>query len=142
MSWKGTLRYAKGARRYNDRVTLVRYPAVEDEFGHVRFGAAIKVLDVFAEVRQMSATKTMLTFQQADVVGVDIEFRLPGPGKTFNGAIWKGHEIHFPTPEILEDRGRAVKVSGWYQVDAPVAEPAPKPTPTAEEVVAAMTEGE
>ena len=142
MSWKGTLRYAKGARRYNDRVTLVRYPAVEDEFGHVRFGAAVKVLDVFAEVRQMSATKTMLTFQQADVVGVDIEFRLPGPGKTFNGAIWKGHEIHFPTPEILEDRGREVKVSGWYQVDAPVAEPAPKTTPTAEEVVAAMTEGE
>lgn len=142
MSWKGTLRYAKGARRYNDRVTLVRYPAVEDEFGHVRFGAAVKVLDVFAEVRQMSATKTMLTFQQADVVGVDIEFRLPGPGKTFNCAIWRGHEIHFPTPEILEDRGRAVKVSGWYQVDAPVAEPAPKPTPTAEEVVAAMTEGE
>lgn len=138
MSWKGTLRYGKGARRYNDRVTLVRYPAVEDEFGHVRFGDPVKVLDVFAEVRQMSATKTMLTFQQANVVGVDLEFRMPA--KEFNGAVWRGHEIHFPTPEILEDRGRAVKVSGWYQVDAPVAEPAP--TPTAEAVVAAMTGGE
>lgn len=138
MSWKGALRYGKGARRYNDRVTLVRYPAVEDEFGHVRFGDPVKVLDVFAEVRQMSATKTMLTFQQANVVGVDLEFRMPA--KEFNGAVWRGHEIHFPTPEILEDRGRAVKVSGWYQVDAPVAEPAP--TPTAEAVVAAMTGGE
>ena len=138
MRWKGTLRYGKGARRYNDRVTLVRYPAVEDEFGHVRFGDPVKVLDVFAEVRQMSATKTMLTFQQANVVGVDLEFRMPA--KEFNGAVWRGHEIHFPTPEILEDRGRAVKVSGWYQVDAPVAEPAP--TPTAEAVVAAMTGGE
>ena len=138
MSWKGTLQYGKGARRYNDRVTLVRYPAVEDEFGHVRFGDPVKVLDVFAEVRQMSATKTMLTFQQANVVGVDLEFRMPA--KEFNGAVWRGHEIHFPTPEILEDRGRAVKVSGWYQVDAPVAEPAP--TPTAEAVVAAMTGGE
>lgn len=138
MSWKGTLRYGKGARRYNDRVTLVRYPAVEDEFGHVQFGDPVKVLDVFAEVRQMSATKTMLTFQQANVVGVDLEFRMPA--KEFNGAVWRGHEIHFPTPEILEDRGRAVKVSGWYQVDAPVAEPAP--TPTAEAVVAAMTGGE
>lgn len=138
MSWKGTLRYGKGARRYNDRVTLVRYPAVEDEFGHVQFGDPVKVLDVFAEVRQMSATKTMLTFQQANVVGVDLEFRMPA--KEFNGAVWRGHEIHFPTPEILEDRGRAVKVSGWYQVDAPAAEPAP--TPTAEAVVAAMTGGE
>ena len=140
MSWNGTLRYGKGARRYNDRVTLVRYPAVEDEFGHVQFGDPVKVLDVFAEVRQMSATKTMLTFQQANVVGVDLEFRMPA--REFNGAVWRGHEIHFPTPEILEDRGRAVKVSGWYQVDAPVAEPAPTPTPTAEAVVAAMTGGE
>lgn len=119
MEWKGNLRSAKGARRYNDRVTLVRYPIEEDEFGHAKYGTAVKVLDVFAKVRQMSATKTMLTFQQADVVGVDIEFRLPGPGKTFNGAVWRGHEIHFPTPEILEDRGRAVRVSGWYQVDNP-----------------------
>ena len=119
MEWKGNLGSAKGARRYNDRVTLVRYPIEEDEFGHAKYGTAVKVLDVFAEVRQMSATKTMLTFQQADVVGVDIEFRLPGPGKTFNGAVWRGHEIHFPTPEILEDRGRAVRVSGWYQVDNP-----------------------
>jgi hypothetical protein len=128
MTWKGRLREAKGARRYNDRVTLVRYPAVEDEFGHVRFGDPVKVLDVFAEVRQMSATKTMLTFQQADVVGVDLEFRKPA--KEFNGAVWRGHAIHFPTPEILDDRGRVVKISGWYQVDAPAMEPMPEPETT------------
>ena len=123
MTWKGRLRDAKGARRYNDRVTLVRYPAYEDQFGHVRFGSPVTVMDVPAEVRQMSATKTMLTFQQADVVGVDIEFRVPAA--SFNGAIWRGHEIHFPTPEVLDDRGRVVRLSGWYQIDAPVQEQAP-----------------
>ena len=123
MTWSGTLRNAKGARRYNDRVTLVRYPAYEDEFGHVRFGEPVTVLDVPAEVRQMSATKTMLTFQQANVVGVDIEFRLPA--KEFNAAIWRGHQIHFPTPQDIDDRGRAVRLSGWYQIDAPAQEAVP-----------------
>lgn len=117
--WGGKLREPKGARRYNDRVTLVRYPVTEDDFGHVTVADPVKVLDVPAEVRQMSATKTMLTFQQADVVGVDIEFRMPGPGHVFDGAVWRGRRIHFPMPENLDDRGRAVRVSGWYQIDTP-----------------------
>lgn len=117
------LRNSKGARRYNDRITLTWAKAVSDEFGHAHFGAAEPVLEVYAEVRQMSSTKTMLTFQQADVVGLDLEFRLPDPARyRFNGALWRGHEIHFPTPEDLDNRGRVVRVSGWYQKDNPLQE--------------------
>ena len=112
------LRTSRGARRYNDRITLTKSTTVtEDSFGHAKVGTPENVLTVYAEVRQMSATKTMLTFQQADVVGVDIEFRLPAVD--FNGITWRGHEIHFPTPDILDNRGRIVRVSGWYQKDNP-----------------------
>jgi len=132
------LRKSKGARRYNDQVTLIRRDSYEDQFGHAHVGNPVEVLKVFAEVRQMSATKTMLTFQQADVVGVDVEFRLPSAA--FNGIIWNGHEIHFPTPEIVDNRGRIVRVSGWYQADNPVQlqPPTPAPEPTTE----TQTEGE
>lgn len=122
------LRNAKGARRYNDRITLTRAEAVVDRFGHAHYGTPVDVLEVYAEVRQMSSTKTMLTFQQADVVGVDIEFRLPDPERfPFNGITWRGHQIHFPTPEVLDNRGRVVRVSGWYQVDNPLQANPPAP---------------
>ena len=111
------LRTSKGARRYNDRITLTKAAAVADEFGHANIGDPEPVLEVYAEVRQMSSTKTMLTFQQADVVGLDIEFRLPAVD--FDGIIWRGHVVHFPTPEVLDNRGRIVRVSGWYQKDNP-----------------------
>jgi|GEM_PF-3564942 len=111
------LRNPKGARRYNDRITLTWADATSDEFGHAQIGEAAEVLTVYAEVRQMSSTKTMLTFQQADVVGLDIEFRLPAV--RWNGIVWRGHEVHFPVPEVLDNRGRTVRVSGWYQVDNP-----------------------
>lgn len=122
------LRNAKGARRYNDRITLTRAEAVVDRFGHAHIGTPVPVLDVWAEVRQMSSTKTMLTFQQADVVGVDVEFRVPSV--QFNGIRWRGREIHFPTPEVLDNRGRVVRVSGWYQVDDPIQEDPPAPVTT------------
>ena len=113
------LRMAKGARRYNDTITLTyRGPATVDDYGHASIGTPATVATVWAEVRQMSATKTMLTFQQADGVGVDIEFRIPPVN--WDGIEWRGHEIHFPTPEVLDDRGRVVRVSGWYQVDNPL----------------------
>jgi len=119
------LRTSKGARRYNDRITLTRAEAVWDEYGHAQVGAGVPVLEVWAEVRQMSATKTMLTFQQADVVGLDIEFRLPEC--EWNGITWRGREVHFPHPEVLDNRGRIVRVSGWYQVDNPVQQAPPTP---------------
>lgn len=111
------LRSAKGCRRYNDRIVLTMAKATVDDFGHARLGEEKEVLTVFAEVRQMSSTKTMMTFQQADVVGVDIEFRRPEV--EFNGITWKGHKVNFPTPEIIDNRDRIVRISGWYQVDNP-----------------------
>lgn len=113
-----TMRNPRGARRYNDLIQLTWADAVYDEFGHAAISEPEVVLELYAEVRQMSSTKTMLTFQQADVVGVDLEFRVPGV--RFNGITWRGHAIHFPTPEVLDNRGRVVRVSGWYQVDNPV----------------------
>ena len=101
----------QNARRFNDRITLTRSSATEDGFGHADVSAPAPVLEVYARVRQMSATKTMLTFQQADVVGVDLEFRKPAG--VFDGIIWRGHEIPFPTPEDVGDRGRILRVSGW-----------------------------
>lgn len=124
-----TLRQPKGARRYNDRVTLTKSVAYTDEYSHADFAPPVAVLEVYAEVRQMSATKSMLTFQQADVVGVDMEFRLPQDGTKFDGAIWRGRHIHFPTPEVVDNRGRIVRVSGWYQVDNPVQEEMPVTEP-------------
>jgi hypothetical protein len=113
-----SIREHRGARRYNDLIQLTWAEATADEFGHASFGEPEVVLELYAEVRQMSSTKTMLTFQQADVVGVDLEFRVPDV--KFNGITWRGHDIHFPQPEILDNQGRVVRVSGWYQVDNPV----------------------
>lgn len=118
-----TMRSPRGARRYNDLIQLTRSQAVYDQFAHAAIGEPEVVLELYAEVRQMSSTKTMLTFQQADVVGVDIEFRLPGV--KFDGITWRGHSVHFPLPEVLDNRGRIVRVSGWYQVDDPVQEAPP-----------------
>ena len=107
----------QNARRFNDRIQLTKSTVTIDSMSHASIGEQVVVCEVYAQVRQMSATKTMLTFQQADVVGVDIEFRMPGV--KFNGITWRGHAIHFPTPEVLDNRGRIVRVSGWYQVDNP-----------------------
>ena len=110
-------REPQNARRFNDRITLTRTTATDDDFGHASISAPVPVLEVYAQVRQMSATKTMMTFQQADVVGVDLEFRKPAV--QFDGITWRGHEIHFPTPEDVDNRGRYLRVSGWYQKDNP-----------------------
>lgn len=119
------------ARRFNDRVMLTKTVATVDSMSHASIGEPVAVLEVYAQVRQMSATKTMLTFQQADVVGVDIEMRKPDVA--FDGITWRGHEIHFPTPEDVDNRGRYLRISGWYQVDNPFQEePAPDPGPEPE----------
>ena len=127
------LRNPKGARRYNDLITLTRANVVYDEFAHASVGDAVPVLEVYAQVRQMSATKTMLTFQQADVIGVDIEMRKPDVA--FDGILWRGHEIHFPEPEDLDNRGRFIRVSGWYQKDDPVQDAPQAPEPEPEETI-------
>lgn len=113
-----SLRTPKGARRYNDRITLTLASVTRDDFGHASVGDPVDVLDVYAEIRQMSASKADRTFQIADVVGLDIEFRTPY-GVEYNGCRWRGHEVHFSAPENVDDRGRFTRVAGWYQQDNP-----------------------
>ena len=111
------LRQAQGARRYNERVMLTQADAVRDDYGYPSFAEPVDVLEVYASVRQMSASKTMMTFQQADAVGVDIELR--NPHVAFNGLRYRGHAVHFAQPEDVDGRGRILRISGWYQTDNP-----------------------
>ena len=112
-----SLRTPYNARRYNTPVVLTYSEAVVDEFGHASMGDPMDVCKTFAYVRQMSANKTMMTFQQADAVGLDIELRTPHV--TFNGLRYRGHEVHFAQPEDVDGRGRYIRISGWYQIDNP-----------------------
>lgn len=95
-------------------MTLTYSEKVVDDFGHTSYADAVDMADVYASVVRMSATKTMMTFQQADVVGLEIELR--EPNVAFNGLRYDGHDVHFSEPEPME-RGRILRISGWYQVD-------------------------
>lgn len=111
------LRQSTGARRYNDRITLMRADSIVDDFGHVSVNPPVKVMDCFAYVRQMSANKTMMTFQQANVVGMEIEFRYTAI--PFNVIEWRGKMIHFSQPENINNRNVNLRVVGYYQQDNP-----------------------
>lgn len=111
------LRDPKGARRYNDTITLTMAQVSRDDFGHAALSEPVDVLTCRAYVRQMSATKTMMTFQQADAIGLDIELRRPAV--EFNGIRWRGHEVHFAQPQDVDNRGRIIRIAGWYQQDDP-----------------------
>lgn len=113
------LRQTYGARRYNERITLTWSDSVVDEFGHASLAEPVDVLDVYAYVRQMPATKTLATFQQMDAVGLDIELRTPGV--RFNGLRYRGHDVFFSMPEDVDGRGRILRIAGWYQSDNPKA---------------------
>lgn len=113
------LRQARNARRYNDQITLTFAEVTEDDFGHFSVAEARPVLKVYAYVRQMSATKTMLTFQQTDIIGVEVEFR--AVNVEFNGIEWRGHKLHFSQPESVDNRGRILRATCWYQIDNPKA---------------------
>lgn len=108
------MRQAQGARRYNTLVTLTYSEKVTDEFGHASYDDPIDIADVYVSVEQMSATKTMMTFQQADVIGLEIELR--EPNVVFNGLRYNGHQVNLNVPSSIE-RGRILRLSGWYQVD-------------------------
>ena len=109
-----SVRDSQGTRRYNTAIVLTYSERVVDEFGHASYTDAADVAEVYAAVSRMSAAKTMMTFQQADVVGLDIELR--APGVEFNGIRYGGHDVHFAEPEPVE-RGRLLRISGWYQED-------------------------
>ena len=113
------LRDTYGARRYNERIMLTLANAAVDEYGHASLGEATDVLEVYAYVRQMSASKSMMTFQQANAVGLDIELR--NPHIQFNGLRYRGHDVFFAQPEDVDGRGRILRLSGWYQTDNPHA---------------------
>lgn len=108
------MREGKGSRRYNTLVTLTYSEKVVDDFGHASYADAVDIADVYASVVRMSATKTLMTFQQAYVVGLEVELR--EPNVAFNGLRYDGHDVHFSEPEPME-RGRILRISGWYQVD-------------------------
>lgn len=108
------MRQAQGARRYNTLVTLTYSEKVTDEYGHASYDDPIDIADVYVSVEQMSATKTMMTFQQADVIGLEIELR--EPNVVFNGLRYNGHQVNLNVPSSIE-RGRILRLSGWYQVD-------------------------
>lgn len=108
------MREGKGARRYNSLVTLTYSEKVEDEYGHASYSDPVDMADVYASVSRMSTQKTLMTFQQADVVGLEIELR--EPNVAFNGLRYEGHDVHFSEPEPME-RGRILRIQGWYQVD-------------------------
>ncbi|MBQ2002531.1 MAG: hypothetical protein II240_04465 [Bacteroidaceae bacterium] len=108
------LREANGARRYNTLVTLTYSERVVDDYGHASYDEPMDMAEVYASVVRMSATKTMMTFQQADVVGLEIELR--EPNVAFNGLRYDGHDVHFSEPEPME-RGRILRIQGWYQID-------------------------
>lgn len=108
------MREARGARRYNTLITLTYAEKITDDFGHASYEEPMDIADVYASVVRMSASKTIKTFQQADVVGLEIELR--EPNVAFNGLRYDGHDVHFSEPEPIE-RGRILRISGWYQVD-------------------------
>ena len=123
----------KGARRFNDVVTLTYAAPTLGGLGHAAMGETDAVQTIFADVQRMSATRTMMTFQQADVVGLEIEFRNPGDDVTYNGLRWHGHDVFFAAPERLDNRGRFIRIQGWYQDDNPGPIEAPQeqhPVPT------------
>jgi len=108
------MREGKGARRYNSLVTLTYSEKVVDEYGHASYDDPVDMADVYASVSRMSTQKTLMTFQQADVVGLEIELR--EPNVAFNGLRYEGHDVHFSEPEPMERR-RILRIQGWYQVD-------------------------
>lgn len=110
---------ARGFRQYNEPLTLTFAEVTVDEYGHRAVGEPVDVLTVFASVRRMSATKTMLTFQQADIVALEIEFHSPNPVMRWNGMRWNGHQLAFSCPDNTGLHGRLTKVQAYYQLDNP-----------------------
>lgn len=89
-----------------------------DDFGHVSLGEPETVARAYARVSRMSDTKTMMTFQQADAIGVEIEMRWTPV--LFNSIRWQGHDIVFSAPENVGERNRVLRITGYYVVKNPI----------------------
>jgi len=106
----------KGARKFNQIVTLTKSQVSTDDFGHTVWADPVTVANIWASVERMTASKTLATFQLADVIGLDIQFHNP-VGLDYNGLTYQGHDVHFATPEDVDGRGRVVRIIGYYQQD-------------------------
>lgn len=110
----------KGAREFDQMVTLTYSDITADDYGRAEIECSPSALEhrseCHASVVRMSANRTMLTFQLADVIGVDIRMRRPD--RMPNGIIWNGHEIHFGDPEDVDGRGKYILIRGYYQQEA------------------------
>ena len=106
-----------GARRFDDLVTLTWSDVSNDDYGKAAYADPAEVMEIPARVSQMSAGKAMMTYQQADIIGLDIEIRTPSC--EWNGLIWHGHNVVFDHPVDVDGRGRLLRISGYYQQDNP-----------------------
>ena len=113
----------KGTRRFQQQITLAKAPVTIGNLGHAVLGAPVDVLTVPASVTQMSATSAAVTFQMADIVGLDIEFR--NPNVEYNTIKWQGRIVNFAQPTNVDQRGRFIRIQGWYQIDDPLAAASP-----------------
>jgi len=102
---------------YRDKIILTYAPVSVSNLGAAVKGTVQNSYACWASVRRMSATKAMMTFQAADIVGVDVEFRNPQVG--WNGMLWNGHALNYAAPDYVDNRSRIVKVQAYYQIDDP-----------------------
>lgn len=108
---------------FTDSVTLEYARTTNDEFGHKNVSNYTNVVTLDARVEQMSASKSMMVYQQADIVGVDIWFL--NPEQEFNTMTWRDaqgtqHRIHFSQPEFADRWGKVLHITGYYQIDNPL----------------------
>lgn len=103
------------SRQLTSPVMLTRRTSVEDAFAHQHLSEPEDVLEVYADVKQMSEHKTLLTYQLADVVGVDIWIR--ATEVVFDGCRWRDHVITISSIEDVDNRGRWLHITGYYSKD-------------------------
>ena len=103
------------SRQLTSRIMLTRRTSVEDAFGHQHLSEPVDVLEVYADVKQMSDSKTLLTYQLADVVGVEMWIR--ATDVSFDGFRWRGHVITVSSVEDVDNRGRWMHITGYYSKD-------------------------
>ena len=103
------------SRQLTSQIMLTRRSTVEDAFGHQHLSDPVHALEAYADVKQMSDSKTLLTYQLADVVGVEMWIR--ATDDSFDGCRWRGHVITVSSVEDVDNRGRWMHITGYYSKD-------------------------
>lgn len=102
-------------RRFRELVSLYMSESKVDEYGHRAQADPVLVGYAYAKITRMSATRQAMVFEQADIIGLDIEMRKPAV--KFNIIGWHGHSVVFEAPEDIDNRGLFMRFSGYYQED-------------------------